>query len=92
MSKVVVNEKDELVKLDNLRIRDREMIPTVVFATNKTKVTEYDANGDVVGYRKTIERVHTVTLNPEEFHKIWKKKRKKVGGDAKKNNEGKDLS
>ncbi len=88
MSKVVINEKEELVKLDNLRIRDREMVPEVTIATSKVTETMKNPDGDITGIISRIERIHTVILKPEEFYKIWKKTRKKkVDPAAQKNKE-----
>ena len=85
MSKVVINEKEELVKLDGLKIRDRQMIPEYTIVTNKVVETQTDAKGNVLGYINRVERLATITLKPPEFYKIWKQKRKKVGKDAKEN-------
>ena len=84
MSSVVINEKDELVKLDNIRIRDREMIPEVVITTNKVVETMNDPNyineqgvkeNRVTGVMRSIIRTSTVTLHPEEYYEIEKKRR-----------------
>ena len=76
MSKVVINDTDEMIKLDNIRIRDREMLPEVIMATNKSTETHTDAEGNVVGYVNRIERVSSINLRPEEYYNISKKTRK----------------
>ena len=76
MSRLVINEKEELVKLDNVRIRDREMIPEYTTTTNRITETMEDPEGNVVGIKSSIVRTSTVVLRPEEYYKIEKKRRK----------------
>ncbi len=76
MSNVVINEKEELVKLDNIRIRDREMVPEYSVVTNKVLETQTDPQGNVIGYINRLERLSSITLRPEEHYDVLKTRKK----------------
>jgi len=69
VKKVVNSEKDGMVWLANVRIRDVELLPEVIMATNKSAETHTDTEGNVVGYVNRVERTTAVNLRPEEFYK-----------------------
>jgi hypothetical protein len=72
-----VSDKDNVAKLDNVRIKDREMIPEWNVITRKSTETIYepipDENGNIInktiGIKSIVETSSVITLRPEEYYK-----------------------
>ena len=77
MSKVVIKETDDKVELDNIKIRDKQLIPD--YQINKTNMLEtfMDGEGNITGYRKTKGTISTITLRPDEAFKMPEENEKK---------------
>jgi hypothetical protein len=68
-------KNDFIAKLENIRIKDREMIPEWNIFTRKSTETIYSPEADendkrrVLGISTTVETSSVITIRPEEFYK-----------------------
>ena len=88
MSKVSIDvgdNKDNTAKLENIRIRDREMIPEWTISTTKaTETLTNNETGQVMGISSSVVKTHTITLRPEEYYRDGGKNAEEDGSETKK--------
>ena len=72
MSKIrldIGENKENIPKLEHIRIKDKEMIPEYTINVTKATETLTDENKNVMGFQTSIVKSHTITLRPQEFYK-----------------------
>lgn len=69
MSRVKITEDDKLVKLENVSIRDKQLIPSYEITKTDMVDTYIDSEGTITGYLKRKATISVVKLSPEEYFK-----------------------
>jgi hypothetical protein len=68
MQKISIKEDEKVVRLENIPIRGKQLIPDYQISTVDSIETFMDSEGVITGYRKTKATTSQVTLKPDEFY------------------------